>query len=401
MRLKSTLLFASALLLAGSSFGQYKVTTGGQKYTLLEEATGPGCGYCPDGAQDIEQSIDTMKHAVIASWHGAYYDGTSMVVTGDPFCNGTGYITGFPESTIDRYPFGGSAIGQSRPWEGYVSSRNALPPNFDVSMKCIYAHHLSTDTARADSAMVSLTVTVTAKALSAQTGTWNMNVFITEDSISSAPAGFQQHSYLNASTSACNGQPCWFTGLGSVLPAASYSHMNVVRAVLATGGSVFGDLALTNPAANATFSKTYTYNFDSTKFNPRYMKVIGLVQAPGPANTSTGNPIENVIEARVRWMPRSISATGVTEMEKAMIDVALYPNPAKNRVIVKGILSEPTETTIEIVNSIGQVVTTRKFPAGGSLFTESIDINELSNGNYFMNIINDGQKVTKSFVVSK
>src|SRR4051794_37770149 len=102
MKLRSILCFASAMLLAGNSFGQYFVTTGTSKYVLMEEATGPGCGYCPDGAQDVEQTIKPMAKAIALSWHGAYYDATSMVVTGDPFCNGTGYISGFPMGTVDR-----------------------------------------------------------------------------------------------------------------------------------------------------------------------------------------------------------------------------------------------------------------------------------------------------------
>ena len=162
--------------------------------------------------------------------------------------------------------------------------------------------------------------------------------------------------------------------------------MNVVRAYLAT--DIFGDAAFTNPAANATYTKTYTFKFDTTVFNPKFMKVMGLVQKPGPASTTNGNYIENVIQAKVRLMPASESAPGVAETVKAMTDVSLYPNPASTRITVKGTLSEPTATKIEIVNAAGQLVLVKEYVAGGTIFGESIELNNFANGNYLMNIYN-------------
>jgi len=419
MKLKSILFLLPAVLVVSSSFGQYiyKATTGGKKYVLVEEATGPGCGYCPDGAQDIEQSIEvTYPRAIIASWHGAYYDASSMVVTGDPFCGATPYVAGFPAATIDRYVFPGNGgyLGMNRPWDSYVDTRNSSTPNFDVSLECLYLHHVATDTAKADSAMAKIAITVTGKALSNQTGTWNINVFITEDSISSATGYFQQHSYMYSTSygPACDGDPSWFTGLcastcGSgcascaILPAADYSHMNVVRAALATGGSIFGDPAFTNPDSGATFTKIDTFVFDTLLFNPHFMKVIGLVQKPGPASNTAGNTIENAIQMKVRYMPRSVAATGVTEVAKTMTDITLYPNPATSTITVRGTLNEPTTTKIEISNAAGQVVLVKDYAAGGSLFGETIETNNLANGTYLMSIYNGGAKVTKEFIVNR
>jgi hypothetical protein len=395
MKLKSTLLLASGMLVMNTSFGQYLVKTGGQKYTLVEESTGPGCGYCPDGAQDIEQSIEPTAslRAIIASWHDSYYDHTDMVVSGNPFSSIAAYITGDPMATIDRYPFGGSVVGQDRPWGSYVTTRSTSTPKFDVTMRCRYLPHTTSDTG-------TIIIKVTAKSLSALTGNWNTNVFVVEDSISSAAANFQQHSYLTADTTACNGQPNWFFGLGSIIPAASYSHMNVVRAVLATGGSIFGDVAFTSPASNDSFSKTYTFKFDTTLLNPKYMKVIGMVQKPGPASATAGNIIENVMLSKVRLMPSTFPAA-VNDIPKEMLDVTLYPNPSKNMIIVKGTLSEPSETTIQICNSIGQVMQEKVYPTGGSLFGQIIETSSLANGQYFMTITNEGQKVVKEFVVNR
>ena len=110
MNLKSILLLSSAMLVFAQAQSQTHISTNGKKYTLVEEATGNWCGYCPDGAQVIEQTIEpNYPRTIIASWH----NGDAMQLTGDPFCSGSGYITGFPLGTVNRTYWGG-AIQQNR-----------------------------------------------------------------------------------------------------------------------------------------------------------------------------------------------------------------------------------------------------------------------------------------------
>ena len=387
---KSILLCSSALLMLTGSYAQNSVTTGGAKYTLMEEITGQWCGYCPDGAQDIEQFEPTFPRAVVASWHG--YGTEPMSISGDPFTS-LSYFTGYPMGCVDRTAFGGT-VGKSRPWDSYMTTQNGTTAKFDVTMTCSY-----------NATTRKITIAVKGKALSALTGKWNINAYITEDSISSSPSAYQQHSYLKTNATACNGMANWFYGLSAgscgsgcdILPAANYSHMNVVRSVLCTGGSVFGDTAFTNPAANATFTKNYTYTIPSGS-NPHFVKVIGLVQKPGPVSNTAGNAIENCIQAKVSLMTN----TGVNEtMPNCMMDVSLYPNPANNNLTVKGYLNEPSATSITISDAIGQTVLHNEYPAAGSLFGEILDLSKLSNGMYLMNIVNNGEKVTKTFIIRK
>lgn len=395
MKLKFILFFASALSLAGNSFGQYFVTTGTTKYALLEEATGPGCGYCPDGAQDVEQTIKPMAHAIAVSWHGAYYDATSMVVTGDPFCAGTGFIAGFPEATIDRtqYPDPQNgmvpAVGLNRSWESFVTSQLAKTAKFSVEMRSTY-----------NSTTRVLTVSVTGTALSALTGSWNISALVAEDSISSnVDPNYNQHSYLTSSpATACNGQPSWWLGLGSpITPATKYWHNQVVRALLST--TIWGDASFTNPAAGTKVTKTYTYTIPAG-YVANQMKVVGFVAKYG--STTTDRAIENAIQTKVKTLPATATGatTNVTAV-KTMADVRIYPNPAKNFITVTGVLDNPTDTKIVIYNSLGQVVKETEYKAGGSIFGENISLNELSNGTYFMDIVNNGERISKQFTINK
>jgi len=130
------------------------------------------------------------------------------------------------------------------------------------------------------------------------------------------------------------------------------------------------------------------------------MKVIGLVQKYG--TTTSDRAIENVIQAKVRLM-KGLTALGANTITNTLEDFTVYPNPAKNIVTVKGSFNSmaPTTTAITVVNALGQVVINNTYPAGGSLFGETISIKDLSNGVYFMNISNSGASVTRQFTVNK
>ncbi len=287
MKLKSILLMSAGVLTAAAAQAQTHVTTNGQKYVLVEEGTGAWCGWCPDGAQALQQQIEaTNPKAIVASFHNtykppsyAYNDG--MEIPGDPYNSGTGYITGFPMGTVDRTAFaaGGGTVGQDRCyWSADVATQVTLTPKFDVTMDCTY-----------DPATSLLTVKITGKALVAGTGTWNVNAYVVEDSIlSSGGVLYAQKSYLDPATSKvqCTTTPSWFIGMGSpISPSSNYAHMNVVEKILCSGGSIWGETLFTNPTLGQTASKTYTYTVPA-KFigsaggtgwtiNYKHLKVIG------------------------------------------------------------------------------------------------------------------------------
>ena len=188
-------------------------------------------------------------------------------------------------------------------------------------------------------------------------------------------------------------------GYGSpISPASRYAHMGVVRNILATGGSIWGDIAFANPAVGDSITKTYTFTLPAT-YVSKYTKVVGLVQKYG--TTTNDREIENSIDADVRTMWKVLPTTSVANAPVTLENVELFPNPAANYINVKGYLSAPTATEITITNTIGQVVAQHQYPAGSSNFSENIQLNDLSAGIYFMNIANNGATVTKKFVINK
>ena len=181
---KISLLLLSTTLLCGNLQAQMFVSSGSSKYVVVEQATGTWAGYCPDGMQDVEQTCKLLPSSsaprVIAmDWH----NGDSMMITGDPFCSGSGFISGFPSATVDR----DHDTAYLRPYESYCTSRLGTTPNFRVDMTTTYEPSTRV-----------LNITVTGSALATLTGSWNINAFITEDSISSATGTYQQHTNLTS-----------------------------------------------------------------------------------------------------------------------------------------------------------------------------------------------------------
>ncbi len=385
MKLKSILLGASAIMVAGSSFGQSNVATGGVKHVLLEEGTGTWCGWCPDGAQRIQETVEpTYPNCIAISFH----NGDGMALSPDVF--NSAYITGFPGAAVDRKPFTHpnpstgvleTKVNVNRGyWAGDVGVRDAIAPRFDVSMTSTF-----------DSVTRIVSIAVKGKALVAATGSFRINAYITEDSIIAA-APNDQDSYLNTSSGS------WYMGKGSpISPSSWYAHMGVVRKILATGGNMYGDAAFTNPAVGDSVTKTYTYTIPAT-MPFKYVKVVGLVQKYG--TTTDDREIENSIRAKVRTMWKVLPTTGISTVS-TMQDIELFPNPAANYIRIEGSLPASVATKVTITNLVGQVMSVNEYPAGSTMFAASISLANFSNGVYFMNITNNGSSVTKQFAVNK
>lgn len=67
----------------------------------------------------------------------------------------------------------------------------------------------------------------------------------------------------------------------------------------------------------------------------------------------------------------------------------IYPNPTKNNISVEFDLNEKADLKVVIINHLGQTVITTK------TFTD-IDIKDLANGNYFINVFGKNNEVLKS-----
>jgi len=87
------------------------------------------------------------------------------------------------------------------------------------------------------------------------------------------------------------------------------------------------------------------------------------------------------------------STLGLEDFNNISDAIKLYPNPVKNNLNVKLPQADGLQISYTISNVSGQTITK------GVLDTESIDVSQLAQGMYFLQLkTNDGRKGAKSFL---
>jgi len=400
--MKINLLIAS-LAFSLTTQAQSWVSTAGQRYTLIEEATGAWCGYCPDGSARLEDILSTTPNAIGVSIHdhtfqGWPVDGDAMEIpAGDSFCyarniwlksgpyshadSTRAFQAGFPSATIDRTQF---ATNRGY-WANYVSSDLAVAPKVDLIMAHKY-----------DAASKTITITLTAKALVALTGNANFNVYITEDSIASvAPqsTGTMQHWYnadndiwKNKGTVDPNYSGTWDLTTAN----CGYYHMNVLRAMLGGFWGTAGVLPANCPKDTAR-SVTYTYTIPSGQV-ASHLKIVGFVVTKVGTDFSTA-PILNAVQAK-------FSPTLEIPSVNSIAGLTIAPNPANDMIHITA-NTNVSDLKLTVTNMIGQVMYTKLLSNTGNNLNEYVSVANFNNGIYLVNITGDGVSQTQKVIVNK
>jgi len=79
----------------------------------------------------------------------------------------------------------------------------------------------------------------------------------------------------------------------------------------------------------------------------------------------------------------------VKDPHAAAEDLRVYPNPATNMLNVSFTRNEMTSFTIKLISITGKVVYSEKVTSFSGSYLNSIDLREISNGVYFLNLITD------------
>jgi hypothetical protein len=118
-KMKKTLLLVVAILAGLTGFAQVSDTivsmTPSNRNVLLEEYTGVGCQFCPDGhkrANEIK-AAHPDRVCLINIHQGGYASNTYTTQFGDALANQTG-LDGYPAGTVNRHVFSGSVTSLNR-----------------------------------------------------------------------------------------------------------------------------------------------------------------------------------------------------------------------------------------------------------------------------------------------
>ena len=237
---------------AGSAGGDTGIVV---RRVLVEEFTGHTCIACPAGAAMIEQLHNNYEDQMItvAVHHGWFAlpcigshsppnnapagSFTEDFTTGTTSGEGYDYELNFPSlfaalpvAMINRMGYANNTyVIESGNWGSKVDSLLQLPPSAGLEIE-----HTYNPTTRA------LNISVDGKFIDAQSGTFNVAVLITEDSLTG-----------------------WQTDGSTFIP--DFVFMHVLRACVNTPGSIIGTQVMSGTiAANSTFSwsmqSAYTVN---------------------------------------------------------------------------------------------------------------------------------------------
>ncbi len=374
--MKNLILVLAFIHLSTESFCQSNVTTGDIQYVLVENATGAWCQYCPDGAVRLEGILNAYPKTIGSAMHNR----DSMEIPDGATVNETyvGQYGGYPFGMVNRMPGWKTQMIAMDRGDWLIATTELLPmaPTFEVSM----AHSFNAATGMID-------ITVTAKSLLAQTGNYNINVFVIEDSV----IGPNIRGYVQSNTAynAEPGHPYYQKGD----PILNYVHRHVLRAML--GGPWGSSGAITNnPPAGGTYQRSFSYTIPSGRDYRKY-RLIGLVQKN--STSINDRPIINAIKAIV-----TPGTTGISQPREALLDVEIFPNPAMDNVAIKGILDKPGDMNVTIINSAGAIVFEKDYHYKASMFGEAISLTQLSSGVYFIRL-NAGERevVTRKLIVNR
>ncbi len=374
------------------------------KNVMIEEFTTVPCGYCPGGATRI-QEIETSEgsKAIPVALHAGF--GTDVMTITEHSTLAAAFTSAAPTACIDRVYYEGEddlAIGvqgmgtTANSWkDATIAREDDIVP---VTVSCTNTYN---STSR------ELSVTVTAKFYAALNGTFRINCYIVEDSVTGG-SSYDQHSYYYSSPTTLNP---WLgvgsTNLGSgTWGIGGYVHNHLVRNFM---GGAWGSTGVipTTTTDGAEYSKTYTYTLPAG-WNDSHVHLVAFVHEYNSNAKSGKNEIMNSIEVPLNGTvsqnatPSIYGGNGIAEVSNVG-NISLYPNPASNVVNVDYTVGNDSKLSFEVFNVLGQNVHSIA-PAnfGRGNFRTTINTSSFEDGVYFVSV-KDGNKVvnTLRFVVSK
>lgn len=344
------------------SLSVYDPANVAERTSLLEHFTTAVCPNCPAGHDRLHQAIVGYEDRIAWVAHHCGYYTDNMTLAEDAASTG---IMGFysanggsgsfaPAMMIDRnvenVPVSDGGL------VGSVSSNVATIQNQFANATSTHAFvtvGLENITYNASTREVSFDVNGMFKA--SLTGTVNVTVYVTEDSIMGTQSG----------------------------ATGNYRHDHVLRGVVT---SYWGD-ALTSTNANETYSKHYTYTLPAT-WNYEKCRLIAFVNKHDAsfANRQVLNATKSAF--------LTAGQVGIEDVKPA-ISVKMWPNPVAEMAFVE---AESTIRSYSVVNSVGQVVESRENVNASAL---ELNVSNYAAGVYFVSVTTDNGVSTERLSVVK
>ncbi len=313
-----------------------------ERTVLIEQFTTEACPNCPPVLAYIEGYYEDDNNLIILTHHAGYYTDFLTIPVHEEmteFYNGGTYApagmfdrsydaTGIDPGPIffDADPYGGNKIDE----------RLALPAFVSVNICGTY-----------DESTHELNATIKGIFYDNFTDE-GVSLWVSEDHIAQQSQG---------------GAP------------ADFEHRFTSRAVISDR---LGD-ALTETTSGIEYSKDYTFTMDAAwEFDNLFL--VGFVSH---LNATDVNDREIANATQIKLSEIAVCTDDISAIQNSLINI--FPNPSTGIIRVEG----AENSTIEVYNSLGQVITT----INNASHLESVDLSVYSNGTYIVRVIT-GNNIT-------
>ncbi|MBU6343364.1 MAG: T9SS type A sorting domain-containing protein [Bacteroidetes bacterium] len=338
------------------------------KHVVVEEATGTWCQWCVRGIVYMALMRDRYPdHFVGIGVHNAdpmaiaEYDGGLTATPG---------FSGFPSVLLQRKTLlDPSAI--ERP----ILEELTIPAPATLLNGADY-----------DATTGILKVSVSAQFTQAVSGVYRLNAVILEDEVTGTASGYAQK---NAYAGGANGVMGGFETKPSTIPASQMVYNDVARAIL--GGfygldnSVPGSVAAGETAtANFTFTLGTDNDFDK-------MHIAGILYGPDG----------EIVNATLTTADQAVANGFVSAVSDVVAanSLRIAPNPASGITYVNLALTKPADISVRLFNALGQEVRTLHYGNFSGSQILPLDVTNLQNGVYTVQVIAGAQTISEKLVV--
>jgi hypothetical protein len=222
------------------------------------------------------------------------------------------------------------------------------------------------------------------------TNDYRLAIVFTENNVTGTASNYGQTNYYS---SASQNQPLvgagrnWQTSPTPV-PAAQMHYDFVARTILGGFTGQANSLPSSLSAGSTYTSSVFSYTVPAA-YNVSNMNVHALII---DAKTN--------IVFNANTVPLS-SATAVKQLSSEKIEVAVYPNPAKNNATIELSLAKEETVTINVLSVMGQLVHSETLNVPAGVKTINLNSENWSNGIYNVNITTNSGSTSRKLEIIK
>jgi len=331
------------------------------RVVLIEQFTTEQCPNCPPTLAYMEGVYDNDPNCIMLTHHAGYYtDDLTIPLHSDmlDFYNDGG-STFAPAGMFDRAYDGGDHDGDGTNdpgpvfWDGdpyggnRITEREALPAFVSVNICGTYNQSTHAFEGKVYGEFLDNFTDV---------GT---ALFVSEDHIAQSSGG-------------------------QAGADASFEHRYTARAVV---GDRLGDAVTGSTTAGSAYEKSYTTTMDAG-WDYDNLYLVAFVADMNAADVND-REIANAVQIKLSDIP--VCQVGVTSIENSSINI--FPNPSTGIINVKG----AENSTIEVLNSLGQVVLT----VNNASNMESVNLSAYNEGTYIVRVITNNNITVKKVNIVK